>query len=154
MSVTLLHTNARAPTKSSRGAAGYDLYAARGCVIGVGERHLVSTELRVECPVGTYARIAPRSGLALKHGLDVMAGVVDRDYTGTVGVVLINLGSRPYVVEVGDRIAQLIFKQYRDPGSLHIRYNDDEDEGGEGGGGGGGEESTDRDPSGFGSSGR
>ena len=112
MSVILVDKNARIPSKSSEFAAGYDLRAVNDVVVGVGERKLVSTGLRLSCPEGTYGRIAPRSGLATKNGIDVMAGVIDPDYIGIVGVVLINLGDMPFKINVGDRIAQLIFERF------------------------------------------
>jgi dUTP pyrophosphatase len=112
MSVILVDKNARIPSKSSEYAAGYDLRAVNDVVVGVGERKLVSTGLRLSCPEGTYGRIAPRSGLALKNGLDVMAGVVDPDYIGIVSVILINFGDLPVKINVGDRIAQLIFERF------------------------------------------
>lgn len=112
MSVILVDKNARIPSKSSEFAAGYDLRAVNDVVVGVGERKLVSTGLRLSCPEGTYGRIAPRSGLALKNGIDVMAGVIDPDYIGIVGVVLINHGDSPFKINVGDRIAQLIFERF------------------------------------------
>ena len=69
------------------------------------------------CPEGCYARIAPRSGLAAKHGIDVLAGVVDRDYTGEVKVVMIRLGvpvegeESVFVLNPGERIAQMVFEK-------------------------------------------
>ena len=80
-------------------------------VIPAGGRGVVKTDLCIACPAGTYARIAPRSGLAVKKGIDVGAGVVDADYRGNVGVVLFNLGTDDFVVDVGDRIAQLILEK-------------------------------------------
>ena len=65
--------------------------------------------------MGTYGRIAPRSGLTVKHHLDVGAGVIDSGYTGNIGVVLFNHGSNDYLVHSGDRIAQLIIKGCRQP---------------------------------------
>ncbi len=65
----------------------------------------------MEIPAGFYGRIAPRSGLAVKHGIDVLAGVVDADYRGELKVPLINLGSQPIQFEAGERIAQLIIEQ-------------------------------------------
>jgi dUTP pyrophosphatase len=80
-------------------------------VIPPQERAVVKTGLSVACPPGTYARIAPRSGLAVKKFIDCGAGVVDADYRGEVGVVLFNFGKEPFEVKKGDRIAQLILEQ-------------------------------------------
>jgi dUTP pyrophosphatase len=63
-------------------------------------------------PVNRYGRIAPRSGLAVKYGIDVLAGVVDSDYRGEILVVLINHGKSPFKVEKGMAIAQIIFEKY------------------------------------------
>lgn len=72
---------------------------------------MVPTDLSISCPVGTYGRIAPRSGLALKHGIDVGAGVVDADYRGPVGILLFNFGRESFQIKRGDRVAQLILEQ-------------------------------------------
>lgn len=106
-----LSEDAIQPRRGSDGAAGYDLYAAEPGRILPGHRRVINTDIAVECPEGTYARVAPRSGLALKYGIDVMAGVVDSDYRGNVGVVLVNLSGEEFKVEKGDRIAQLIFEK-------------------------------------------
>ena len=65
-------------------------------------------------PPGTYGRIAPRSGLALKHHIDIGASVVDEDYTGPVGILMINHGSQDFVVNLGDQVAQLILERIAD----------------------------------------
>lgn len=75
---------------------------------------MVSTGIAVTVPDGTYGRIAPRSGMAVKAGIDVLAGVVDRDYTAVVSVVLINHGATAYDVRAGDRIAQLLLERIVD----------------------------------------
>jgi dUTP pyrophosphatase len=80
-------------------------------VIQPNKRALVPTDLSIACPENTYARIAPRSGLALKHGIDTGAGVIDADYRGPVGVILFNFGDEEFVINPGDRIAQLILEQ-------------------------------------------
>lgn len=115
------------PHKGSPQSAGFDLASPDEHVIGPGERKIVKTGLRVICPDGTYARIAPRSGLAVKYGIDVLAGVVDADYRGEVGVVLVNLGKDPFEVTKGMRVAQLIFEKYDDLGGvrgLHMTFED------------------------------
>ena len=72
---------------------------------------LVPTDISISIPQGTYARIAPRSGLAHKHFIDVGAGVIDEDYRGSVGVILFNFGDQAFEVQQGDRIAQLILER-------------------------------------------
>ena len=76
------------------------------------DKALISTGLQMQIPLGNYGRIAPRSGLAVKHFIDVGAGVIDADYRGEVKVLLFNFGSDSFTVEKGDRIAQLIIEKY------------------------------------------
>ena len=101
-----LNNNAALPKRSTEGAAGYDLCASQDCIIPAGGKGLVQTGLAISFPAGLYARIAPRSGLALKNFIDVGAGVVNHDYRGEVGVILFNHGDQDFQVKMGDRIAQ------------------------------------------------
>eukprot|EP00542_Grammatophora_oceanica_P014775 CAMPEP_0194028902 /NCGR_PEP_ID=MMETSP0009_2-20130614/2776_1 /TAXON_ID=210454 /ORGANISM="Grammatophora oceanica, Strain CCMP 410" /LENGTH=183 /DNA_ID=CAMNT_0038668433 /DNA_START=191 /DNA_END=742 /DNA_ORIENTATION=+ len=113
LQIKLLSDKATMPSKGSPLSAGFDLSSAEDKVIPKnGGRALVKTDISVACPAGTYARIAPRSGLAYKKGIDVGAGVVDADYRGPVGVILFNFGDEDFEIKVGDRIAQLILEQY------------------------------------------
>ena len=107
----LLSGDATLPTRATTGSAGLDLYASEETSISSGSRRVVKTDLSLAVPMGTYARIAPRSGLAFKHGIDVCAGVVDSDYRGPLGVVLSNLSDKTFEIKKGDRIAQLIIEQ-------------------------------------------
>lgn len=107
--------DAQLPTRGSDGAAGYDLQSIESCVILPGKRAVVATGLSFELPSGVYGRIAPRSGLAVKHGIQVGAGVVDADYRGEVKVVLFNHDNNPYVIKPGYRIAQLILERCETP---------------------------------------
>ena len=106
-----LSSNAIAPIRSSEGAAGYDLCASEYAKVQSKKRCLIKTDLAIKVPSGTYGRIAPRSGLALKHGIDVGAGVIDQDYRGNVGIILFNHGDSDYAIEQGERIAQLILEK-------------------------------------------
>ncbi len=109
-----LRPDAIIPTKATPGAIGLDLHSVDSYAVLPGQRVVVSTGLRVNLPQGTgvYGRIAPRSGLAVKHGLDVGAGVVDPDYDGELRVVLFNHDpERPFLIRPGYRIAQLILEQ-------------------------------------------
>jgi len=113
LNVTKLVPNAQLPVRSSSDAAGYDLFSTDSYVVLPGRRVVVSTGISIQLPPGTYGRIAPRSGLAVKHGLDTLAGVIDPDYTGEVKVVLQNLDMhQPFVIRPGYRIAQLILENY------------------------------------------
>lgn len=103
-----LHLDARLPTRGSEQAAGLDLYSVEDVLICAGARAGVRTGLSVAIPCGYYGRIAPRSGLAVKHGLDVLAGVIDSDYRGEIICALINHGEHTIHLEPGTRIAQLL----------------------------------------------
>jgi dUTP pyrophosphatase len=105
------------PAYETPGAAGADIRAnlrpedrAAGVVLAPMARQVIATGIRVEIPQGFEMQIRPRSGLAVKHGITVpnTPGTIDSDYRGPLGVALINLGSEPYVVRHGDRIAQMI----------------------------------------------
>jgi dUTP pyrophosphatase len=71
----------------------------------------IATDICLTCPKGTYGRIASRSGLSLKHYLNVFGGVIDADYTGNIKVMLFNFKKTPYYIQKGDKIAQLIFER-------------------------------------------
>ncbi|ODQ65276.1 Deoxyuridine 5'-triphosphate nucleotidohydrolase [Nadsonia fulvescens var. elongata DSM 6958] len=115
LQVLLRSPNARAPTRGSEFAAGYDLYASEPIVIPANGRGLVSTDISIAIPVNTYARIAPRSGLAVKNGISTGAGVVDYDYRGEVKVMLFNHSTQDFLVNQGDRIAQMILEVITTP---------------------------------------
>lgn len=96
------------PTRGSKLAAGYDLYAAYDYVIKARGKDMIQTDLQIALPSGCYGRVAPRSGLAWKHSIDVGAGVIDQDYRGPLNVILFNFGDQDFEIKRGDRIAQLI----------------------------------------------
>jgi dUTP pyrophosphatase len=125
LQVKLLSENATMPSKGSPLSAGFDLASAESLVIPKGERRLVKTDLSIACPSGTYGRIAPRSGLAYKKGIDVGAGVVDADYRGPVGVILFNFGEEDFSIEKGDRIAQLILEKVCMTDAVEVSELDD-----------------------------
>jgi dUTP pyrophosphatase len=129
MEVLRLSTHAKLPIRSSAGAAGYDLSASENICIYPGKRSLVSTGLALKLPPGVYGRIAPRSGTAVKNGINVGAGVIDADYRGEVKVLLFNHGEVQFHVNVGDRIAQLICEKYEAPEVLLVTSLDDTDRG-------------------------
>lgn len=109
-------SGAKAPVAGSAGAAGHDVYASEAQTVPARGRAVVKTGLTVALPapftcggvtLAMYLRVAPRSGLAVR-GIDVAAGVVDRDYRGEIGVVLVNGTDVDFAVAAGDRVAQLI----------------------------------------------
>ncbi|XP_047967302.1 deoxyuridine 5'-triphosphate nucleotidohydrolase [Salvia hispanica] len=113
--VKRLSEKAILPSRGSPLSAGYDLSSAVETKVPARGKALVPTDLSIAVPEGTYARIAPRSGLAWKHSIDVGAGVVDADYRGPVGVILFNHSDVDFEVKAGDRIAQLIIEQIVTP---------------------------------------
>ena len=108
--VQILGQNGKVSTLGTEFAASYDLHSAEEITLKAKTRQAVSTEIAILVPSGTYGRIAPISGLALKHSIDIGAGVVDEDYHGPIKVILINHGKDDFVVKVGDRIAQLVLE--------------------------------------------
>jgi dUTP pyrophosphatase len=107
----LLGEGAALPEYGSASAAGADLRASEAVVIGPGARAAVSTGLRLAIPEGHAGLVWPRSGLAVRHGIDTLAGVIDSDYRGEVKVVLVNHGDEPFTIAAGDRVAQLLVQR-------------------------------------------
>jgi dUTP pyrophosphatase len=116
--VNLIHPAAKLPTRMTVGSAGWDLYAVENIEVppttsnvngqvDVG-RALIPIGIKLGLPSGTVGRIASRSGLSVKSNLEVGAGWIDSDYRGELNVELKNLSSKPFMVKVGDRIAQLV----------------------------------------------
>jgi dUTP pyrophosphatase len=124
------------PAYQSDSAAGMDLRAAivEPLTITPGQRLLVPTGIRIALPAGTEAQVRPRSGLAIKHGVGVVnaPGTIDADYRGEIRVILINHGDKDFLIERGDRIAQLVIAPV-----LHASWKEaaslDDTERGEGG---------------------
>lgn len=110
-----LDAGARLPTRGSRFAAGLDLYSVESLSIPARGRAVVRTGLAVAIPHGFYGRVAPRSGLAIKSGLDVLAGVIDSDYRGEILCALINHGEEQVWIEAGTRVAQLLIESIITP---------------------------------------
>ncbi|KAG9443798.1 hypothetical protein H6P81_015138 [Aristolochia fimbriata] len=115
LKVKRLSANAILPSRASLLSAGYDLSSAKEMKVPARGKALVPTDLSIAIPEGTYARVAPRSGLAWKHSIDVGAGVIDADYRGSVGVILFNHSDVDFEVKHGDRIAQLIIERIMTP---------------------------------------
>ena len=98
------------PSYATDGAAGLDVVAAEDLTLAPGQRHAVATGFAIAIPEGYEVQVRPRSGLALKHGITCLntPGTIDHDYRGEVKVILANLGSEPFEVRRGERIAQLV----------------------------------------------
>lgn len=105
------------PQYETKASAGVDLRAniSEPFTLQSLERNLVKTGLFLEIPEGYEAQVRPRSGLAIKHGITVLnsPGTIDADYRGEIGVILVNLSQDPFVIEDGDRIAQLVFSKVK-----------------------------------------
>jgi dUTP pyrophosphatase len=103
---------ANLPTKSHKSDAGWDLYSVEGPMdLKPGDRHAFYTGVAFEIPDGHVGLIWPRSGMAVKKGIDVLAGVVDSGYRGEVKVCLLNTGHERCTIRKGDRIAQILFQE-------------------------------------------
>ena len=129
-------SNHRLPEYATSGSAGMDLKAntTESIVLGPLERQMIPTGLYIALPEGYEAQVRPRSGLAAKYGVTVAnsPGTVDADYRGEIKVILINLSNEKFVVNPGDRIAQMVVARYE-----RVEWNEvatlDETERGEGG---------------------
>tara|TARA_R110002153_G_scaffold183987_5_gene337208 strand:- start:264 stop:689 length:426 start_codon:yes stop_codon:yes gene_type:complete len=118
--VKRLNDDATLPTRGSSGAVGYDLACIEDFVLDTQSHLLVPTGLGFQLPNGVYGRVAPRSGLTVKHGVHIGAGVIDPDYMGEVKVAMFNLGLEPVEFKKGDRIAQLILERCEVPDVLEV----------------------------------
>ena len=115
------------PAYATEGAAGMDVLAAEDVVLAPGARHAVATGLAVAIPHGFEIQVRPRSGLALKHGITVpnTPGTIDSDYRGELKVILINLGSEPFEIRRGDRVAQLVLAPVVQAGWIEVEHLDE-----------------------------
>jgi dUTP pyrophosphatase len=110
-----LDPRATLPSRGSAAAAGLDLHAIEDLTIPAKQRCLARTGLAVAIPEGHYGRIAPRSGLALRAGLDILSGVIDADYRGEIGCLLYNSGDETIHLPAQSKICQLIIEKIITP---------------------------------------
>lgn len=96
------------------GDAAMDLVACKDYALAKGEKALISTGIAIAIPAGFWGNIRDRSGLAAKHGLHTIAGVIDPNYRGEILVAMVNLGSEDYQIKAGDRIAQMLIQKFED----------------------------------------
>lgn len=116
--------NAKHLKKANSTDAAYDLYALDSANILPGQRAMISTGISMAIPQGYYGHICPRSGLALKQGIDVLGGIIDSGFRGVVQVILINHSHIPddlFEVKAGDRIAQIIIKKCEEVEWLEVK---------------------------------
>ena len=137
MKAKLLNENAKMPRSPKEGDAGHDLFSCEPVMIPAFDRAVISTGISLEIPYGIVGLIWPRSGYAKDFGLDVLAGVIDSSYRGEVKVILHNTSDMDVYLEAGSKVAQIIFQEY-----LSFDFEEVESL-----------EETDRDESGFGSTG-
>jgi len=123
---------AKLPQRGSADAAGLDLFTLSDFSLGPGKRLLVPTGIAMAFQHGTYGRIAPRSKLANKFGIDVLAGVIDADYRGQIHVILLNTGHDWFHAEAGDAIAQIIHETCLMGNCLEVHHLPDTERGHEG----------------------
>lgn len=128
------------PTKANPNDACYDLYSTVNTIIQPNEIVIIPTDISIEMPYGFEGQIRPRSGLAAKHGITVLnaPGSIDKNFTGNVSIILINLGKETYEIKYGDRVAQIAFRKVDETELIEVNEL----------------EETDRGQNGFGSSGR
>ena len=138
VSYKLLTESAQMPFKAHRSDAGFDVFADETCFIFAKDRKTVKTGISLEMPENMAGLVWPRSGLSVKKGIDVLAGVIDSGYRGEIMVCLYNTSDEDVEIEKGDRIAQIVFQEVPNV-SLMLRENLD---------------TSERAASGFGSSGR
>ena len=114
--VKIVSSNGTLPRYETKGAAGMDLRALLGepIVLNPGERCLVPTGIYIELPEGYEAQIRARSGLAIRHGIGLVNGIgtIDSDYRGEIKAGLINCGEESFIINNGDRIAQMVVTRY------------------------------------------
>lgn len=118
------HSHHPLPSYGTPEAAGMDVraYLPDGPVtLKPMQRALIGTGLHIQLPAGYECQIRPRSGLALRHGLSIVnsPGTVDADYRGEIGIILINLGEEDFTINDGDRICQMVIKQYS-----HVKWDE------------------------------
>jgi dUTP pyrophosphatase len=133
----LMNKDAKPPARGTDQAAGFDLYSTQSFDLRPGVRHAFPNGVRCAIPEGWCGMIYPRSGLAVKQGLDKLAGLIDSDYRGDIHAVLYNSGDEVIEIKAGDRIAQMVVVPYMGDAVLVDDLDD-----------------TDRGDGGFGSTGR
>lgn len=107
-----INENAILPRRATDGSAGFDLFATQNCILWPGASALIASGISMAIPPGFCGMIWPRSGMATRHAIDRLAGLIDSDYRGEVMISLINHGDRQVEIKRGDRIAQLVVTSF------------------------------------------
>ena len=121
-----------APTRATKLSAGLDLYSSHRAIVQPFGRAMVRTGVKIAIPEGYYGRIAPRSSLAFYRSIHVGAGVIDADFRGAISILLFNFSYKTFLIQPGDKIAQLIIEKIITP-TLELTDDLGETERGEGG---------------------
>jgi dUTP pyrophosphatase len=132
LSFKKLDERAVLPSRGSFYAAGLDLYSIEDLTVEPKQRYLARTGLAVAIPEGYYGRVAPRSGLATKNGLDVLAGVIDADYRGEIRCLLYNTGDEMITLPARSKICQLIIEKIITPEAVWANEINETNRGGGG----------------------
>ncbi len=111
LKIKKLHADAKMPSYAHHDDAGFDLYAVENTTVKVGERVAMPTGIAMEIPEGFVGLVWDKSGIAVKHGINTIAGVVDSSYRGEVVVALVNNGENDYTFEKGHKVAQMIVQK-------------------------------------------
>ena len=127
--VKKLNDSATIPTKANHLDAGWDLYSTEQVLIESNERTIVKTGIALHIPDRYVGLIWPRSGMAVKYGIDVFAGVSDAGYRGEVGVCLYNSSDKDFYVQKGDRIAQILFQKVSQHNMIEVQSLEDSERG-------------------------
>lgn len=131
LSIRRIDPAAQMPTYAHPGDAGMDVRSIEELTLEPGARALVHTGLVFQLPPDAEAQVRPRSGLALKHGVTVLnsPGTIDAGYRGEVGVILVNLGQRPFKIEKGMKIAQVVVSRVEQAEIVDVQETDETDRG-------------------------
>ena len=120
ININLLHEDAIVPSRGSEESAGLDFHTIESVTIPTGHRALLKTGIAMSMPAGYVGLIWPRSKLAAKMGIDVLAGVVDSDYRGEIMISLLNTGLDPVEIKAGDKVAQMIIQRHYSDMKINI----------------------------------
>ncbi|EGC33857.1 hypothetical protein DICPUDRAFT_56203 [Dictyostelium purpureum] len=115
LKVKTLSKNATEPKRATENAAGYDLSSAKNLIVPAGGTALVQTDIKMAIPKGSYGRVIPLINLFLNFSISIGGGVIDSDYRGNVGVIFTNNSKNDFKINVGDKIAYIIFQKIETP---------------------------------------
>lgn len=121
LNIKLLSDNATLPTRGNPTDSGLDLYASEDIVIKPSKTSIIPTDIAIELPLGYEAQVRPRSGMSVKTKLRVTLGTIDHTYHDKIGIIADNIGTQPYEVKKGDRVAQLVVAPVVYPAAKEVK---------------------------------